>query len=97
MINCLFVCMGEVGRENDITENKSLHILDAKPAENHNVFSAWNETAGSGWTVFQSRGPNSVKKLSEGHMREFVFLPLEQCLENSSPNYQYFTTIRKYS
>ena len=73
MINC----MGEVGRENDITENKPLHILDAKPAENHNVFSACNETADSGMnSVFQSRGPNSVKKLSEGHMRlrEFVFL-----------------------
>ena len=77
MINC----MGEVGRKNDITENKPLHILDAKPAENHNVFSACNETADSGMnSVFQSRGPNSVKKLSEGHMRlrEFVFLPLEQ-------------------
>lgn len=48
MINCLFVCMGEVGRENDFTENKPLHILDAKPAENHSVFSACNETADSG-------------------------------------------------
>lgn len=39
--------MGEVGRENDIIENKPFHILDAKPAGNQNVFSVSDETAES--------------------------------------------------
>lgn len=47
MNTCLFVCMGEVGRENDITENKPLQILNAKSAENHDVFSVSNEPADS--------------------------------------------------
>lgn len=64
MNTCLFVCMGEVGRENDITENKPLHILNAKSAENHDVFSVSNETADSAWTQFSSPGVQTVWRSS---------------------------------
>ena len=45
IIYSLFVCMGEVGGEKDITENQPFHTLDAKRVKNLNVFSVSDVTA----------------------------------------------------
>lgn len=39
LIHCLFVHIGEIDEEEDVTKNQVVHILEAKSAKNQNAVS----------------------------------------------------------